>query len=776
MGRSGGCCITGNCTAPPCPEGTCCYLNEDIPQPNGIGVIDIINRYTCEENTTENCCISRPSSLFNKGETSCGQLELCPDQYSKVIPSVFNTDKAFILLKHDGSVVTWGDSYSGGQIYKALEEYIKDNVARGNAIKDIYTNSFAVVAVDLYNNAYFWGGDLLDYTPVIFDPNLTYADVRTTFCWDDPTGPNGQRCGVVQYFQNIKSVIGSEKAFAAIKTDGTVVAFGDPDYGGFIPSRLEGLLVNIVEIASTDRYFAAKNEDGEIFIWGNGRTAYDKFDVNRDGSITSSDALFVANRVNGVYHSAADVNRNGEVTAIDSLLVQNQIGKVPLYDSGFTDVKKIYSNKHAFAFLKNDGSVFVWGDENKGGNTGSDQQYLINIKEIYNTDQAFLAHREDNKIVIWGDIDTSAGPNSDFYDEVIEVAASKYAFGLTYIVQGVQGSYITLKTYADVIGSVVPNKENKAQRFRYIDQTGYQEGLRTLSSTKIEGALDFFNSYSGPYDPKNPPINIDGDEYIIGTEDKRLLYASQYAFHVNFFGTIISIGNSPDDEHNSHDLNSFDTKPGNIISTNNLYLHSRIASTSFTNSIIYSNLYKGTQIRNGSTYASTARATAYITNWLNFPMTESYLLEDGRTPNQSQLNYVVSFGHDNYGGFGGTSYSKQRISFNQWDYIPPVIKKGYFEALFSNDHAFCAIRFKSGPPQIVGEDWSDGVPANESGDQIFYEIITWGNPNFGGDSSTVNFEDVFVNTKAITKYNPDATDLIYTHGGCHQDFCNQGFT
>ena len=54
-------------------------------------------------------------------------------------------------------------------------------------------------------------------------------------------------------------------AFAALKEDGTVAAWGDSSYGGSgVPSGLS----NVRAIYSTDGAFAALKEDGTVAAWG----------------------------------------------------------------------------------------------------------------------------------------------------------------------------------------------------------------------------------------------------------------------------------------------------------------------------------------------------------------------------------------------------------------------------------------------------------------------------------------------------------------------------
>ena len=61
---------------------------------------------------------------------------------------------------------------------------------------------------------------------------------------------------------NVRAIYSTYYAFAALKEDGTVAAWGDSSYGGnnTVPSRLS----NVRAIYSTSRAFAALKEDGTV--------------------------------------------------------------------------------------------------------------------------------------------------------------------------------------------------------------------------------------------------------------------------------------------------------------------------------------------------------------------------------------------------------------------------------------------------------------------------------------------------------------------------------
>ena len=56
--------------------------------------------------------------------------------------------------------------------------------------------------------------------------------------------------------------------FAALKDDGSVVTWGDSDYGGDSSSVSSALSNGLVVIYSTSRAFAALKDDGSVVTWG----------------------------------------------------------------------------------------------------------------------------------------------------------------------------------------------------------------------------------------------------------------------------------------------------------------------------------------------------------------------------------------------------------------------------------------------------------------------------------------------------------------------------
>ena len=132
-------------------------------------------------------------------------------------------------------------------------------------------------------------------------------------------------------------VCGNAEAFAAILSDGTVVAWGDAHNGGD-SSAVKDQLTNVQQIQASSFAFAAILSDGSVVTWG-------------------------------------DSDSGG-----DSAAVQDQL----------TNVRQIQASFCALAAILSDGSVVTWGDSDSGGDSAAVQDQLKNVQQIQASELARL--------------------------------------------------------------------------------------------------------------------------------------------------------------------------------------------------------------------------------------------------------------------------------------------------------------------------------------------------------------------------------------------------
>jgi hypothetical protein len=143
-------------------------------------------------------------------------------------------------------------------------------------------------------------------------------------------------------------------AFAALKSDGSVVTWGDSDIGGDSRGVASQLRSGVQQIFSSGHGFAALKSDGSVVTWGMSR-----WRIGDD----SSD--FVSQLRSGV--------------------------------------QQIFSASDAFAALKSDGSVVTWGESFRGGDSsGVASQLRSGVVQIFSSWAAFAALKSDGSVVTWG--------------------------------------------------------------------------------------------------------------------------------------------------------------------------------------------------------------------------------------------------------------------------------------------------------------------------------------------------------------------------------------
>ena len=165
----------------------------------------------------------------------------------------------------------------------------------------------------------------------------------------------------------VKQVEKTQGAFAVLFSSGTVIAWGDPDYGGCIwdsDDNCSAKLTEVKKIYSNNSSFLAEKTDDTLQTWGD----------ETNGGAIESDYTFDTN------------------------------GKI---------VQKVVSNDNAFAVLFEDGSVISWGNiENSASAYYASAlgPYLVasGITDIHAYGFGFMAVGPDVSPTIWGQTSLNA--------------------------------------------------------------------------------------------------------------------------------------------------------------------------------------------------------------------------------------------------------------------------------------------------------------------------------------------------------------------------------
>ncbi len=374
--------------------------------------------------------------------------ETFAEQENAVIPSypghsqgMFNNNFAFAAIKTDGSVVSWGNTNSGGN-----SSTVTDNLTD---VQQIASNSEAFAALKSDGSVVTWGnsnlgGDSsavnsdLDGTisvTAIFSTEAAFAALRedgSVITWG-ATGAGADSSATANNLNgdtDVTSISSNMSAFAAIRSDGSVVTWGFDTFGGdnsSVADELDGS-TSVTQVFSTGSAFAALRSDGSVVTWGSSNDGGDSSNAasqidgsNAVSAIYATTSAFAALRSDGSVVTWGDLNNGGSSDAVASQL---------------TDVTSLHSTNTAFAALLSDGSVVTWGDSPNGGDSSSvanDLDGSKNVVQLYANESAFAALLSDGSVVTWGNSvaggDSSSVSSSLNGDtDVVDIVTSNNAF------------------------------------------------------------------------------------------------------------------------------------------------------------------------------------------------------------------------------------------------------------------------------------------------------------------------------------------------------------
>ncbi len=279
----------------------------------------------------------------------------------------YPNEMAFAAIKDDGSIMAWGNSYSGGK--KAPTD---------SGYTEIYSNERVFVALKADGSITTWGG-------------LKYG---------------GKNAPNVPTDKGYTEIYSTADAFAALKADGSITVWGRVYSGGANAPAGSGY----TKIYSNRAAFAALTHDGSIETWGDvyygGKNAPNAPTDKGYTKIYSTTNAFAALKTDGSIKGWGRAYSGG-ANAPD--------------DKGYTE---IYSNAVAFAALKTDGSIKVWGEPGDGGTNAPDGK---GYTKIYSNTYAFAALKADGSIKAWGSSD-SGGTNAPDDKGYTEIYSNDYAF------------------------------------------------------------------------------------------------------------------------------------------------------------------------------------------------------------------------------------------------------------------------------------------------------------------------------------------------------------
>lgn len=186
---------------------------------------------------------------------------------------------------------------------------------------------------------------------------------------------------------DVSTLYSNVGAFVALRSSGSIFAWGSMEYGADIPDNIASL-TDIVSVYRTSSTFIALRQNGSVVFWGKNRNL-----TELPAEIASlRNIIDVQAAVNGSY---AFLTSEGKVYCWGHVAQ-----KMP---EDLSDVVSLTSAWNAFAALRRDGSVVAWGYEDEGGDTTPVTNELYDIRAIYSCGYRFCALRNDDRLLEWGE-------------------------------------------------------------------------------------------------------------------------------------------------------------------------------------------------------------------------------------------------------------------------------------------------------------------------------------------------------------------------------------
>jgi alpha-tubulin suppressor-like RCC1 family protein len=290
------------------------------------------------------------------------------------VKEVASGSQHMLILKGDGTVWGWGINFSGsvgdGTTYYKINPVQAVGLSGIEHIESGYYHSFA-----LKNDGSTWAwGD------------NEFGQLGTTAS-TDPSCSCIAAATQISSLNNLLDIAGGWNHSMAIKNDGTVWSWGDNMYGQLgdgtttgtsTPSLVPGLN-NIIQISCGRWHSVALKSDGTVWSWGD--NGYGETGAAID-STSSCVCQFIPSQVSSlsgiIQISAGDdftvaLKNDGTVWAWGNNLY-GQLGtgapslysNIPLQVTGLTGIVSIGGSYGHTLALKNDGTMWAWGVNNQG--------------------------------------------------------------------------------------------------------------------------------------------------------------------------------------------------------------------------------------------------------------------------------------------------------------------------------------------------------------------------------------------------------------------------
>jgi alpha-tubulin suppressor-like RCC1 family protein len=326
------------------------------------------------------------------------------------------------------------------------------------------------------------------------------------------------------YLQDIIAVDAGEEHSLALKSDGTVWAWGHNNYvqlgdgtkvNSNVPVKVEDEnLTGVIAISAEGYQSMALKSDGTVYMWGRNQYGQLGNGDNADSStpVQVSDLSNVKAIAAGYWHSMA-LKEDGTVWAwgynyYGQLGTGDEVDRlVPVQVSGLSTVKAIAAKYLHSMALKEDGTVWTWGYNYYGQLGIGDEEIsesLVPLQVLAPGYTAATLGREDGSQYLQNITAISVG---DFHSLAIDADGNVWAWGYNY--DGQLGDSTFEDRYAPVL-VLTPNQKLSPLNVEEIAAgDNFSLALRN-GNVWAWGYNDYGQLGDGTEDERNIPIKVKG--------------------------------------------------------------------------------------------------------------------------------------------------------------------------------------------------------------------------------------------------------------------------
>lgn len=454
-------------------------------------------------NSTSGCALKEDGSIFtfyffyqstssNFGQNIPPNLSALISDSSNPVVDIFSGTLQFCALLKNGDSYIWGylfnhlyDIDSDGRVSTNDQLIMKSNLGFYDSKYDLNQNGSVTPLDEIqlaeYIGLYGASSDALTegvQKPItnvsgVFSGAGEFHFIKNNGSFYSRLNPGSKQSQLT----NVSGVFFTDRAACALQHDGTVVAWGDSDYGGFIDPVLQQKLDDepyVKQIASTDRAFAAvididqrgglsstHSSKSALVTWGSSFYGGDSSiiytgDIFND-PVTTSDQTF--NSVRSVFGSRRSFllgeskTHWGGVKYWDS----DPYGNERFHDTTFfnSNPSGVVSNTNAISVLTTDNKVYSFGAIANGG-YGTTDRYdetkntpvrRFKFNKIISNENSFAGLSQEGGIVCWGNASyTQIGLQTigshveqDFIDEQLKKIGANVNLHGNLITAGYEG-------------------------------------------------------------------------------------------------------------------------------------------------------------------------------------------------------------------------------------------------------------------------------------------------------------------------------------------------